>query len=120
MNKGIFWLIENELFCLKIPCDKNGTPLNPETAFSAKSGDNFNHKAEWEKLSKKVTRGKPFNYYPRGRVEIKNGKVTIYLNPYLNKEKIINALCKEFSILSLPIKVKNDGSAHYNFLMNID
>ena len=32
-----------------------------------------------------ITKNKPYNYYPRGRVEIKNGKVSIYMNPVLRK-----------------------------------
>ena len=85
--KGIFWWIDDRLLCRKVHCDENGTPL--ETAeFTSKSGDNFNHKAEWEKLSKKITGGNPYNYYPRGRVEIKRGKATVYLNPVLNRREV--------------------------------
>ena len=62
-----------------IPCDRNGV-TNETVAFSAKSGESFNHKTEWSKLDKSITQGKPFNYYPRGRVEIRNGKATIFLN----------------------------------------
>jgi len=70
MNKGIFWLITNqsgekELLCIKVACDAMGDPKEP-VMFSSKSGENFNHKAEWSKLSPRLTLGKPFNYFPRG------------------------------------------------------
>lgn len=58
--KGIFWWIDGELVCRKVLCDENGTSLEP-VEFTAKSGDNFNHKAEWEKLPRAVTGGKPYN-----------------------------------------------------------
>ena len=68
--KGIFWWIDDRLICRKVLCDKDGLPLET-TEFTSKNGDNFNHKAEWERLPKKITGGKAYNYYPRGRVEIK-------------------------------------------------
>lgn len=117
MNKGIFWFIDENLLCIKIPCDANGTVSESTIEFSSKSGDNLNHKAEWAKLSKKLTQGKPFNYFPRGRVEIKNAKATIYLNPYLNTPDITSKIIEEFDISDLEIKIKNDGSDHYKFLM---
>lgn len=84
MGNGIykrhFWLIEAEenLLSVKVCCSASGIPLNMPLFFS-KSGDNY--KAEWDKFERKTTNGKPYNYYPRGR--IKNGKETVYLNPVL-------------------------------------
>ena len=78
MEKGIFWARKDadgkiELITVKTPCDKNGTALLP-VCYTSKSGNNFNHKAEWEKLDRCVTFGQQYNYYPRGRVEIKKEK----------------------------------------------
>ena len=86
--------------------------------FSSKSGDNFNHRFEWARLDRKVTEGQPFNYYPRGRVEIKNGKATVYLNPVINKECIISKVIDEFALMAeelTGITIKSDGSDHYHF-----
>lgn len=62
MYKGIFWRAldregEPVLICRKVLCDADGVPTESFVDFSAKSGDNFNHKAEWEKLSRSVTDG---------------------------------------------------------------
>ena len=51
-------------------CNSDGMALE-HVEYSSKSRNNFNHKAEWSKLPKSVTNGQPYNYYPRGRVEIK-------------------------------------------------
>ncbi|MBQ0092792.1 MAG: hypothetical protein KBS45_05650, partial [Clostridiales bacterium] len=61
--------------------------------------------------------GKPFNFYPRGRVEIKNGKVTVYLNPSLNTDTIRSLIISEFELADMPdITFKSDGSKHYGFV----
>ena len=78
--KGIFWLIEGELYTKKLECDKSGNVIGDGSGLNSKSGDNFNHRLTWEGLPKNVTHGKEYNYYPRGRVEIKGGKAVIYLN----------------------------------------
>ena len=88
MYKGIFWKTENGFISVKVKSDHDGVGLEP-MGYSSKSGENFNHKLEWNKLPRSVTGGKPFNFYPRGRVEIKNGKATIWLNPSLNTPETI-------------------------------
>lgn len=112
--KGIFWLIEGELYAKKIECDRSGKVIGDGSELNSKSGDNFNHRLTWEGLPKSVTHGKEYNYYPRGRVEIKNGKVVIYLNPALNNEEILAELTRLFGLDELDsVRVKNDGSRHY-------
>lgn len=72
----------------------------------------YNHKRTWEMLPHKVTRGKAFDYYPRGRVELKNGKVTIWLNH--NISDLIDVIKSEYRLNSLSsVKVRVDGSLHY-------
>ena len=117
MKKGIFWIINNELFSVTVECDITGTPLE-FVEFSAKSGNNFNHKAEWEKFSKKTTNGKPYNYYRRGRVEIKNNKATIYLNSRSNNTEIQRKIVSAFGLENLKTIFKSDGSAHYQALID--
>lgn len=116
MNKGIFWLITNqsgekELLCIKVACDAMGDPKE-QVMFSSKSGENFNHKAEWSKLSPRLTLGKPFNYFPRGRVEIRKGKVTVFCHPELIQPPYRNWIIRDFEIPESSRFVA-DGSAHY-------
>ena len=126
MKKGLFWCKNYnsdapELITVSIACDANGqTDAQPDGFFSAKSGDNFNHRLEWARFGQEITEGHPFNYYPRGRVEIRNGKATIYLNPAINREDIIAKVVAAFA-LDAPAELKsiravNDGSEHYRFL----
>ena len=83
--------------------------------------EKLNHERAWAKLDKKITQGKPYNYYPRGRVEIKKGKARIFLNPALNEESIIEKICRSFGLKRenglTDILIKNDNSWHYRFLM---
>lgn len=90
MKKGIFWCTDSDteapaLITVSVACDKNGDSKEL-VRFSSKSGNNFNHRLEWERFDRNITAGRPFNYYPRGRVEIKKRKVTVFLNPAINKE----------------------------------
>jgi hypothetical protein len=52
-------------------------------------------------------------------VEIKNGKVTVFLNPDINTESVIGLVKKQFEIGDDPeiksITVKSDGSQHYKY-----
>ena len=125
MKKGIFWCDSfgcdsPQLIVVSVKCDADGKSDRP-IDFSSKSGQNFNHKAEWQKLSRSVTRGQPFNYYPRGRVEIKNRKATIYLNPDLNNTVVLNKIIEDFELKNQQdlksIAVKSDGSSHYHYYL---
>lgn len=122
MRKGIFWCANfdtecPELITVSAACDKNGD--SKELArFSSKSGNNFNHRPEWERLDRSITAGRPFNYYPRGRVEIKNGKATVFLNPVINKECVVRRIMDAFELMTGElncINIKSDGSSHYRF-----
>lgn len=117
MNKGMFWLIinrsgEEQLLTVKVSCDGMGTQLVP-VEFSSKSGENFNHQVERAKLSPRLTQGKSFNYYPRGRVEVKSGKVTVYCHPELTQPPYRDWIIEEFEIPEQSRYVA-DGSAHYH------
>ena len=120
MKKGIFWVItdaENiELITVTALCDEAGNLLE-NAARSSKSGLNFNHEAEWQRLERTITNGKPFNYYPRGRVEMRNGKAMIFLNPDINTEPVINLVKETFQLSGLErIDIKSDGSNHYKYM----
>lgn len=114
LRKGIFWYINKSIVSVGVSCDTNGQ-VEEICEYSSKSGENFNHKAEWDKMSKTVTENKPYNYYPRGRVEIKNGNATVWLNPSLDREEIIEKIKKEFGLDTDKIRViiKPDNSLHY-------
>ncbi len=108
---GIFWalgesesdLTESNLFCVTEPYAANDTDEKPV----------FNHKRFWQTLDKKITRGKPFDYFPRGRGEIRNGKATIWLN--VNILHLADKTIEIYSLSSLTeVRVKVDGSKHYN------
>ena len=123
MKKGIFWCKDAnsespELIVVSSVCDRNGNPAEP-TAFSSKAGENYNHKTEWANLGKRVTGGQPYNYYPRGRVEIRNGKATIFLNPVLDNDAVLIKILIVFELHRSDelrsIEVKRDGSKHYQY-----
>ena len=123
MKKGIFWCIDADtpnpqLITVSVRCNANGD-ADPPTVFSSKSRANFNHKVEWEKLDRSIRRGVAYNYFPRGRVEVRNGKVTIYLNPDINQDHILRAIRKAFGLGDTDelaeIVVKSDGSWHYQY-----
>lgn len=117
--KGVFWYVpdKEELIVKKVACDKYGIALEL-TEYSSKSGDNFNHKVEWSMLPHIVTKGKPYNFYPRGRVEIRHEKATVYLNPSLKVAQIEELIKSEFSLLDEAINIRfvADGSFHYEYL----
>ncbi len=120
MYRGIFWIttlddLDNNRAFVLIPCDGNGIP-DGVMDLNSRGGTNMNHKRTWESFPSDITNSKPYNYYPRGRVEIrKGGKVIIYMNPHICTPDIIGWVIKKFE-LDVPddrIVVKADGSRHY-------
>lgn len=127
MAKGIFWFTcsfteenecdfsETELIALPIPCDSNGHPA--ETwQFNSKNGTSFTHKATWRQLvhSRKDLRKFPWNYFPRGRVEIRNHKAMIFVNPNIIKcDSYQQRIIEEFHLRNIKVKVLVDNSVHY-------
>ena len=51
---------------------------------------------------------------------VKKGKATIFLNPALNEEPIIEKICRSFGLTRAngltDIRIKNDNSWHYRYL----
>ena len=84
---------------------------------SAKSSDNYNHRKVWESLPKKVTAGRPFDYYPRGRVEINNGVAIVYYSPYIPQDVLKKWLVEKFNLTSSngirKLRLVADNSNHY-------
>lgn len=128
MYKGIFWYTSMDInektdvptvLTLRVECDIDGTTLE-NVKFSSKSGDNFNHKAEWDffSLSMKPYKGLPFDYFPRGRVEIKNKKIKIFANPVIVADENAKAIIIdifELEEVKKEIKWIADNSKHYHY-----
>ena len=126
LYKGIFWIkdIENlyeSTINYKIPCDKFGNIFYDGKYANAigKSGSNFNHKKLWNMLPKSITNNMTYDYYPRGRVEIKKGKATIFITQYLVdcQDEIGKYIYNKYNITKEnginKILICIDGSEHY-------
>lgn len=103
VSSGIFWFTcefledgksdfyNSEMIYLNYPCDLDGN-TDGVIIGNSKDGSSFTHKNTWQDLVRtksKDIRNKPWNYFPRGRVEIHNGKAKIFYNPRLDE-------CKNF------------------------
>ena len=108
MKKGVFWIIDGELF--SFPFD------SIQTDGIAKSGDTYNHKKLWKFVKPKGC-NKPYNYYPRGRVEITDrGKPVIYMSPHIS-EIYTEVIKRDFDITDKCI-VRYDHSEHYKCFLD--
>lgn len=108
MKKGVFWIIDGKPH--SYPFD--GT----QTDGIAKSGDTYNHKKLWDFVKPKGC-NKPYNYYPRGRVEITNkGKPVIYMNPNIDSV-YIKSIKNDFEIFT-DVCVRYDYSEHYRCFLD--
>lgn len=124
LYRGIFWITDIDdiygsgLYFL-IPCDSNGNISDFEIPphMSSESTDNYNHKKVRNSLPKKITGGKPFDYYPRGRVEVRNGSAVVYYSPYIPQNDLKNILTDKFSLTASngikKVRFIADGSEHY-------
>ena len=103
MSRGVFWIINDELLAF---------PFTDEYSEGiAKSGNTYNHKKLWNEIKPKGC-NKPYNYYPRGRVEISNkGKPIIYMNPNVD-DSFVPLIRTEFGLRESPI-IRYDNSQHY-------
>ena len=131
MYKGVFWcnmlwfdddMFYHNLLPVRVKCDGDGTALE-ECTYSSKSGNNFNHKIEWEKMreTESVCRKHPFNYYPRGRVEVKNDSIKIFANPVIiDDEKARELIIEAFELTEYKDSINwiADNSKHYHYLID--
>lgn len=124
LYRGIFWIpdiddIYSSYLYFQIPCDENGDIHNFEISplMSSMGADNYNHKKVWNSLPKRITNGKPFDYYPRGRVEIKHGSAVVYYSPYIPQEDLKGWLIDKFNLTASngikKIRFIADNSNHY-------
>lgn len=84
---------------------------------SSSGSDNYNHERVWKCLSAKETNKKPFNYYPRGRIEISSGIAKIFHSTHIPQEELKRWAIDKFHLTKhngiIKIKMIADGSAHY-------
>ena len=103
MKRGVFWLIDDQLYAF--PFDGS----HPEGI--AKCGNTYNHKKLWDSL-KPAGRHVPFDWYPRGRVEITNqNEPVIYMSPHIGTEWL-GQIMLAFDIPTVPV-IRYDHSEHY-------
>ncbi|MDE5853545.1 MAG: hypothetical protein K2O36_02645 [Ruminococcus sp.] len=108
MSRGVFWIVNDEL--MAFPFMEN----SPEGV--AKSGNTYNHKKLLNDVRPKGC-NKPYNYYPRGRVDISNkGKPIIYMNPDID-DRFIPLIKSAFGLRSEPI-IRYDNSRHYKYYLD--
>lgn len=101
--RGVFWIVEGEL---KAYVFESGSEYGV-----AKSGVTFNHKLLWPHVRPAKCK-KPYNYYPRGRVDYTNqGKPIIFMNPHVD-EIFVSEIIEYFELEEKPI-IKYDCSEHY-------
>ena len=121
LAKGLFWAKRSvggsrTLIVKTEPCDFCGKPLDDpdplEQAFCPKT-----HRNVWKTFDKRITQGYGYQYYPRGRVEIKNGIAAIYLHPVLCRPEIKNEIQDRFGLYPKngvrKLHFIADESAHY-------
>ena len=111
--EGIFWIKQDERgrfipITVKAECDEFGNVLDERVNFSSKFEESFNHKEEWkifEAMPGGEYHGLPYNYYPRGRVEINNKKAMVYLSSALCNEYIQGLILEEFGVVKNDVEV---------------
>lgn len=98
--RGVFWVIDGKVVSY---------PFYGDSVGRSKSGTTYNHKLLWKELGLSK---KPYNYYPRGRVDFTNkGKPIIYINPNVDSYDLQNVK-SDFGLREEPI-VRFDYSSHY-------
>lgn len=101
--RGVFWLVGDELLAF---------PFEAGAAYGvAKSGRTFNHRLLWEHIWP-LGCIEPYNYYPRGRVDMSGkGRSVIYMSPNIGEE-VIPQIMEAFGLAERPT-IHYDGSGHY-------
>lgn len=96
-RKGPFWLAEDKI--IAFPVDLTVMPVP-------------SHKKVWANIKCEIN--EEWNYYPRGRVEIRNEKAIVFLSPYCYEyTQLENDLRQLFFLGNMKIIWKTDNSAHY-------
>lgn len=121
LYKGLFWWNGNELITVKVHCQASGAP-SYSVQFFEKRAKLESHEKEWNRLKnsgdKRIKGITDYNTIPRGRVEIDDGIVRVFLHPDLNRKDIVKSIFNEFGLSEeiqplKEIRIINDHSAHY-------
>lgn len=121
-SKGVFWFIctvsdgqlkFEEILALPIPCRGDDIGI----IYNSRKGNSHTHKNSWGELvlRRKSLRKLPWNYFPRGRVEIFGNQVRIFMNPIITEfEDYLGIIKLEFNIPGyLEVREIIDNSNHY-------
>lgn len=102
-SRGVFWVVDGELLAFPF--------MDEYMEGVAKSGNTYNHKKLWPNVKPKKC-NKPYNYYPRGRVEITSyGKIIVYMNPNVD-DSLVPDIKRQFGLQG-NVTIQYDNSAHY-------
>ena len=103
MLRGVFWVVDGELLAFPF---QSGVPCG-----AAKAGNTYNHRLLWDHVKPRGCR-KPFDYYPRGRIEItRQGVPILYMNPNI-PAALLPAIMACFELPTHPV-IRFDHSKHY-------
>lgn len=108
MTEGLFWLV----------CHMNGDAIdwseNWEIYHLFAQSDSISHKDAWEQFVQNDNqhfRRLKYSYYPRGRVVVRNGAATVFLNRHIATDEVLAAINQIFGLAVS--KVHAEGSRHY-------
>lgn len=103
LSRGVFWIVDDELLAFPYAGD--------DSVGIAKSGNTYNHKNLWNSIKPKGC-NKPYNYYPRGRVDFGGGNIPIvWMNPNIDDGEFIPKIKVAFGLRQNP-KINYDFSEH--------
>lgn len=115
LYRGVFWVrsvSENDVIALRFLSDENGVLTD-----SSVTAKDINHKRLWERLDSVVTGGVAYDFYPRGRVELRRGRALIFCSPHICTEQLKALMTELFGLTAengiKEVILKADGSAHY-------
>jgi len=115
MTEGVFWLI----------CSMTDGGIDWgddwEVFHLFAKSDSISHKDAWAQIvqrGEKRFRQYEFDHYPRGRVVVRNGKATVFLNRHIATDEVIAAVSQIFG-LAAPI-VHAEGGEHYKCYIDRD
>lgn len=124
--KGSFWIIADsypdilrgnfKLIGEKIPVTFNG-----ELQRNNPDKKNQTHQALWRDKYSKYFPDKPYNYFPRGRVEVYKGVAYVNIHSRCNTPAVVNSIIDNYNLGNLDLDLTcNDISqgSHYDFLLD--
>lgn len=105
-KKGPFWLI--------CEMDSSGNIVFEKLLFRSVELSQItpSHKDIWDSCRGNIK--KPWNYYPRGRVEVKKDKAIVYANSHcFEYADLSEQLRIAYNLGNLSLEFKADDSSHY-------